>query len=81
MEIEGFAGVKFWMNRIGEEHMRLAQEKLKRCSQLLFQSTHFDKMSGEVKEEIIKDMVKDLKEFGWKDTIKEYFPENSEDKE
>ncbi len=75
MEIEGFAGVKFWLNRVGEEHMKLAQEKLKRYGNLFFQSTNFNKMRPEVREKVIAEMVKDMREFGWEDTIKEYFSE------
>jgi len=81
MKIKGFCGVLFWLNRVSEEHNKLALQRLKRCQDLSFQVLNYEEMPERVKESVIKDLIKDMKEFGWEDTLKEYFPSQNSTKE
>lgn len=51
MTMEGFGGVKFWMQRVAEEHIKLAKERMDRVGLLAFQSFNIDKMPDEYKNE------------------------------
>ena len=78
MKIEGFGGLKFWMQRVAEEHIRLAKDRMDRVNLLLFQSYNFDKMQDEYKNKVIKELLKDINEvFGeeGKRIEEEYFNE------
>ena len=83
IKIEGFGGVKFWMQKVAEEHSKLAKERIDRVGILFFQIYNFDKMRDEVKEKVTEDLIKDIENlFGEQaDRIKEeYFKLNSEGK-
>lgn len=59
-KIEGFGGIKFWMQRVAEEHSKLAKERIDRVGILFFQIYNFDKMQDEVKDKVVGDLIKDI---------------------
>ena len=80
MKIEGFGGVKFWINRMTKEHNIRAKKEIEKASTLNFQLFNFDKMREEVQEKVIEDLFSDIKNcFGEEEynRIKEeYFKED-----
>jgi hypothetical protein len=60
--IEGAFGIKFWMQRVAEEHIRLAKQKMDRVGLLAFQSFNINKMTKEIQEKVIEDLFKDIRE-------------------
>jgi hypothetical protein len=63
--IEGFCGLKFWMQRISEEHSRLAKERIDRTQDLIFGLYEYDKMPEPVKRQIELKVLEDMLSFGW----------------
>lgn len=61
MKVEGFGGVKFWINRVAEEHSEIAKFKIDKARTLFFQYANFDKMGEEIQEKVIEDLLKDIK--------------------
>ena len=83
-KIEGFGGVKFWIERVAQEYLKLSKKDLDKVSLLFYQLNNFDKMRDEVKGEVIRELIKDIENvFGKEaDRIKEeYFKLNKEGKE
>ncbi len=61
-DIEGTYGIKFWMQRVAEEHINLTKKKLDRVNLLAFQSFNFNKMRDEIQEKVIHELFKEIKE-------------------
>jgi len=60
--IEGTFGIKFWMQRVAEEHIRLAKQRIDRVGLLAFQSFNINKMTKEIQKKVIQDLFKDIQE-------------------
>ena len=71
IKIKGHAGLYFWMQRVAEEHRNKATELIKKSDTLHWQTVNFESMRDEVKEEVIKEVVGQMIDFGWHKNVDE----------
>ena len=77
IQIKGHAGLFFWMQRVAEEHRTKAIELIKRADTLHWQTINFESMRDEVKEEVIREAVMDMINFGWHKEVDELSKSNN----
>lgn len=71
--IKGHGGILFWMQRVAEEHKNNAISLIDRANLLHWQSYQFETMPEEVQNQVVKQLIEDMKELEWDDSLKEYF--------
>lgn len=60
---------KFWIHRTLSEFIEKQKSIIEKISILNYQAENFDKMRPEIKIEVINEINKHMKEFGWNKEI------------